>query len=210
MAASELGPLDPAAAAEVLDQVRPRPRDADELHDLLLSLVLCRPVRRVAAVVRRPSRADGRAGLVGGCWVATERREVAEGVDRSLSDPTAGDDAWLAECVGGHLELAGPVTVEELVADGPLPAGSLRGAPVTVARARTGLARLEAAGSAIALPDGRWCARHLLVRLHAASRSRRRRHVEPASHGRLRALPRLLAARGRRHPGRGPGRVCSR
>ena len=52
---------------------------------------------------------------------------------------------------------------------------------MTVARARTGLARLEASGSAIALPDGRWCARHLLVRLHAASRGRRRRHVEPAS-----------------------------
>ena len=33
-------------------------------------------------------------------------------------------------------------------------------------------------GSAIELPDGRWCARHLLVRIHAASRSRRRRRVE--------------------------------
>ena len=41
---------------------------------------------------------------------------------------------------------------------------------MTVARARTGLARLEAVGSAIELPDGRWCARHLLVRIHAASR----------------------------------------
>ena len=56
--------------------------------------------------------------------------------------------------------------------------------------ARTGLARLEAVGSAIELPDGRWCARHLLVRLHAASRGRRRRHVEPAS---LSDLVRFLA-----------------
>ena len=36
----------------------------------------------------------------------------------------------------------------------------------------------QALGSAIELPDGRWCARHLLVRIHAASRTRRRRRVE--------------------------------
>ena len=71
--------------------------------------------------------------------------------------------------------------IRDRVGDDPLPSGSLRGAPVSAARARTGLARLEAAGSAIELPDGRWCARHALVRLHAASRGRRRNHVDPAS-----------------------------
>ncbi len=180
VAASDLGPLDPVAAAEVLDQVRPRPRTADELHDLLLSLVVCRPVPAWQHWFDALCL-DGRTGLVAGHWAPTERRTMAEGVQSSLSDPMAGDDAWLAECVGGHLDVAGPVTVEELVGEGALPTGSLHGAPLTVARARTGLARLEAAGSAIALPDGRWCARHLLVRLHAASRSRRRRHVEPAA-----------------------------
>ena len=180
VAASELGPLDPGAVAEVLDQVRPRPRDRDELHDLLLSLVLCRPVPAWQAWFDELA-AEGRAGGVGGSWAATERRAAAEGVHRSLTDPLAGDDEWLAECVGGHLDVAGPVGEDELVAEGPLPTGSVHGAPLTVARARTGLARLQAAGSAILLPDGRWCARHLLVRLHAASRGRRRRHVEPAS-----------------------------
>ena len=63
-------------------------------------------------------------------------------------------------------------------ADAPLPAGAPLGAPLTTARARTALARLEAKGSAIELPDGRWCARHLLVRLHGASRNRRRGRVE--------------------------------
>jgi ATP-dependent Lhr-like helicase len=43
------------------------------------------------------------------------------------------------------------------------------------------MARLEGTGVAIELPDGRWCARHLLVRLHAASRASRRRRVEPTS-----------------------------
>ncbi|MGH9109599.1 MAG: Lhr family helicase, partial [Acidimicrobiales bacterium] len=60
-----------------------------------------------------------------------------------------------------------------------------RGAPLGEARARTALARLEAEGSAIRLADGTWCARHLLVRLHAASRGRRRRAVTPASIGDL-------------------------
>ena len=178
--ASELGPLDPGATAEVLDQVHPRPRDRDELHDLLLSLVLCRPVpawQHWFDVLCD----EGRAGVVGGGWAPTERRSLAEAVHRSLTDPMSGDDEALSECVGGHLDVAGPVTLDELVAECPLPTGSVYGAPVTVARARTGLARLEASGSAIELPDGRWCARHLLVRLHAASRGRRRRHVEPAS-----------------------------
>ena len=76
VAASELGPLDPAAAAEVLDQVRPRPRDADELHDLLLSLVVCRPVRDWQSWFDA-LRAEGRAGPVGEGWAATERREMA-------------------------------------------------------------------------------------------------------------------------------------
>ena len=108
----------------------------------------------------------------------------------SLRDPLVADDDALAECVGGHLDVAGPVTVDQLVAAAPLPTGSVLGVPVAEARARTGLARLQAAGSAIELPDGRWCARHLLVRLHAASRGRRRRHVEPAS---LSDLVRFLA-----------------
>ena len=71
--ATELAALDPDAVAVVLDQVRPRPRDPDELHDLLLSLVAARPVAEWAgwydALV-----AEGRAGVLDGCWVATERR----------------------------------------------------------------------------------------------------------------------------------------
>jgi len=170
--AGELGPLDPASIAEVLDHACPRPRGPDELHDLLLSLVRCRPVQAWTRWFEDLA-ADGRAGAVDGCWVPTERRSVAEGI--------ADDDLAAAECVGGHLALAGPVTVAELITEGPLPGGAPLGAPVGPARARTALARLEASGVAIELPDGRWCARHLLVRLHAASRASRRRRVEPAS-----------------------------
>ncbi len=167
--ASELAALDPKAVAIVLDQVRPCPRDPDELHDLLLSLVMARPFPDWSGWYDRLV-ADGRASSVDGCWVATERREAAAALGT--------DDDVAAACVAGHLQFAGPVTVEQLVADVALPAGAPLGAPLSVGRARTALARLEARGSAIELPDGRWCARHLLVRLHGASRSRRRGMVE--------------------------------
>ena len=167
--ADEMAALDPDAVAMVLEQVCPQPRSEDELHDLLLSLVAARPHEDWAgwfsALV-----ADGRAALVDGCWVATERLEAAASLGT--------DDDAAAACIGGHLQVAGPVSVEQLVGDAPLPAGAPMGAPLGVARARTALARLEGKGSAIELPDGRWCARHLLVRLHGASRSRRRGMVE--------------------------------
>jgi ATP-dependent Lhr-like helicase len=154
----------------VLEQLSPRPRDPDELHDLLLSLVACRPVPEWTHWFDQLVAA-GRASLTDGCWVPTERREAAA----ALSD----DDTAAAACVSGHLQLAGPITVEALIAPTALPAGAPMGAPLSAARTRTALARLEAQGSAIELPDGRWCARHLLVRLHTASRNRRRGLVDP-------------------------------
>ena len=167
--ATELAALDPDAVALVLDQIRPRPRDPDELHDLLLSLVAARPCPDWAdwyeALVTR-----GRASLLDGCWVATERATAAA----SLRD----DDDAAAACVAGHLQLAGPVTIDQLVADTALPSGAPMGAPLSTSRARTALARLEDRGSAIELPDGRWCARNLLVRLHGASRNSRRGMVD--------------------------------
>jgi ATP-dependent Lhr-like helicase len=118
------------------------------------------------------------------------------------------DDEAAAACVGGHLQLAGPVIGAELVGRPPLPPGAPMGAPVTPARARTALARLEAQGSAIELPDGRWCARHLLVRLHGASRQRRRGLVDPVPIADFVRFLTRLAARHAGHPGRGPGRAA--
>jgi ATP-dependent helicase Lhr and Lhr-like helicase len=167
--AGELTAFEPDAVTAVLEQVCPRPRDPDELHDLLLSLVAARPVAEWQDwFVSLES--EHRASLIDGCWVPAERRDAA----RALAQ----DDEAAAACLAGHLQVAGPITVEELIADGPLPPGAPMGAPLSAARARTALARLEAKGSAIELPDGRWCARHLLVRLHRASRNRRRGLVE--------------------------------
>jgi len=168
----ELAPLEPAAVALVLEQVAPDPRDPDELHDLLLSLVLTREVPRWQTHFKSLVH-TGRAKTIDGCWAVTERVAMASDLIQ--------DDEAAAACVFGHLEMAGPVTIEELTSESPLAVGTVRGVPLSPARTKTALARLEGAGSAIQLPGGRWCARHLLVRMHAASRSRRRSRVEPAS-----------------------------
>jgi len=90
--AGELGPLDPSSVSDVLEQVRPRPRDADELHDLLLSLIVCRAVPAWSGLFDELVT-TGRAKAVDGCWTATERHAQAISIDE--------DDFAAAECIGG-------------------------------------------------------------------------------------------------------------
>ncbi len=169
---SELAALDPEAVAVVLDQVRPaaaqRRRAARPACSPWWRPGPCRSGRS-GSTRWRPTAGPT---LLDGCWVATERR--AGGRCRLGTD-----DEAAAACVAGHLAAGRP-------GDGraswwptpPCRPGAPLGAPLSPARARTALARLEAKGSAIELPDGRWCARNLLVRLHGASRSRRRGMVD--------------------------------
>jgi len=170
--ADALAPIHPDALAEVLEQVRPRLRDEHELHDLLLSVVRCRPVAEWRQFFEL-LRADGRAVVVDGDWAATERQAQAAALGT--------DDDAAAACVCGHLDVCGPIDVATLVADAPLIPGPLRGVPMSEPRARTALARLEGSGAAFRLADGRWCVRHLLVRLYRASRSQRRQLAAVAS-----------------------------
>ncbi len=74
--AAGIGALDPAAIAEVSEQSWPVVRDADELHDALLTLVILPPVEEWRGYYAELARA-GRASTVGGQWVATERLDRA-------------------------------------------------------------------------------------------------------------------------------------
>ena len=182
-----LGRLDPEAVARVVEEVAPHPGDADELHDLLLNLVV--------TPAHEPWREwyDQLAGR------GRVQRHVADGLERWWPTELAAeaavivhgreDDAHPAEQVAaavlrGHLEISGPLLAAELGRRCGLGAS-------LVAR---GLAVLEQDGFALQgrfnAPDGRagagpeaveWCARRLLARMHAYSRQRRRRAVEPVT-----------------------------
>jgi len=197
---AELGRLDADAVVRIRAEAAPDVRDPEELHDLLLSFVITRPVSewqsRFDALV-----ASGRAMEVGpidtdagGLWCALERRPwvealvpdgrfrpdlalppvlVAEGTDRTIEP-----DAAVTTAVRGHLDVTGPITVSQLEARLGLPAS----------RVRVGLARAEAEGFALrgrfdpALSDEeQWCARRLLARIHASTHARLRREIEPVT-----------------------------
>jgi ATP-dependent helicase Lhr and Lhr-like helicase len=185
----ELGKLDPAAIARVRAEATPAVRDPDELHDVLLSLVAARPRPQWAAHFEalagagRSFEVHGSAGVL---WAATERRAEVEALfpgarcapdhplPPGLAAVTDADDA-MVHLVRGHLEIRGPVTVDELAA-----ATGVRPSSVTIA-----LEALRASGFAVSgrfESDGeQWCARRLLARIHGYTRERRRAQVRPMS-----------------------------
>jgi ATP-dependent helicase Lhr and Lhr-like helicase len=189
----ELGRLDADAIERVRGEAMPDVRDPDELHDLLLSLVVARPrpewVEHFGALAsaRRSFEVHGPGHVL---WAATERRAEVEALfpgarfepDHPLPpglvpqpDPGDAEDAAIA-LVRGHLEVSGPVTVDELSA-----ATGLSTTSATIA-----LEALRGRGFAV---SGRfepergeqWCARRLLARIHSYTRERRRAQVRPIS-----------------------------
>ncbi|MGH2474279.1 MAG: Lhr family ATP-dependent helicase, partial [Candidatus Limnocylindrales bacterium] len=168
-----IGALDPEAIGQVHAEIVPEPTTADDLHDLVSSLVTVR-----ARDDWRPQwselTARGRGHTIASdgaeLWCTAEARGDAE---RALR----GDDDAVAQAVRGHLEIAGITTVEALAET-----TSLR--PVWVAQ---GLAVLERDGFALQgryTPDAagtEWVARRLLARMHSYSRRSRRQTVQPAT-----------------------------
>ena len=188
--AGELGRLDPAAVDRVAAQVRPDPRDPDELHDLLMTVVALRPAQEwqpwFGALVR-DRRAAAVHGPAGALWCAVERRPAAQALFPGaaivpdypcpVGDGPADTDTAAADMLRGHLDCRGPSTAAALARATGLPES-------LAARA---LARLEEEGFAIrgrfTSPPGaeEFCARRLLARIHAYTRQRRRAEIEPVT-----------------------------
>jgi ATP-dependent Lhr-like helicase len=191
--ARDLARLDPVAIERVTDQVRPQPRDADELHDLLMTLFAVRPqppwqpwFEELAAAGRAAeigvpgdAQADG-APL----WCAAERQSVLQPLYPGLRVPPESPQARAmdaetaaAEMLRGHLDVRGPSTAADLAR-----ATALRVTDVTLA-----LIRLENEGFALrgrfTDPDGdeEFCARRVLARIHAYTRQGKRRQTEPVT-----------------------------
>ena len=190
----DLAALDAGVVAKIVEQAEPELRNAEELHDLLCTLVLTPPRPEwsdwMETLMRSGRTMTVELPVAGRRWVATELRELATELvggatfvpDLQLEPTTAravprSRDEALVVAARGHLGTLGPATLEELAAS--IGTG-------TVGELRSAVAHLVGEGSVLACRvayDGedRFCARHLLARIHAAMRDNSRRSVESVS-----------------------------
>ncbi|HEY6342491.1 MAG TPA: DEAD/DEAH box helicase [Bryobacteraceae bacterium] len=164
--AAGLGALDPAAIAQVAEESWPVVRDADELHDALLTLAVLPPAEEWRPFYDSLARA-GRARIVtrGGraFWAATERLDRAENAEQ---DPAA--------VLRGWMDSIGPATPRELAERLALPLDAVE----------SGLAQLESEGQVLRgnfSHQGQFCHRRILARIHRLTLGRLRREIEPVS-----------------------------
>jgi ATP-dependent Lhr-like helicase len=213
--AERVGGLDPEAIATVVREARPSPRDADELHDLLLDqgglpesegLALGLGSLFASLVAsRRAARLPGAVDL----WVAAERRSIAASIwpgrafvpeiDEPGGPRDIDRDLALAEVLRGRLAITGPVTAAELSRD----------LGIDIADADIALARLESEGGVMrghfrsTAGDLEWCDRRLLARIHRLTVDGLRRAIEPVMAADLvRFLLSWQGVRGAQHRGR--------
>ena len=195
----EIGALDPAAIAEVTRESWPVVRDADELHDALLTLIWVpepevSPWAAYLPVLVESGRAIRLAFHVSRFtshevtgWVARENLEFVESIFAS------GDDSALDKLVLGWMESIGPTTTSELADCLSLPVEGMEAAII----------RLEAQGQILRghfrealgvrghenglsrhpspLTHYEFCHRRLLARIHRLTIGILRKEVEPVT-----------------------------
>ena len=194
----DLGALDPAAIDRVVAEARPQPRDADELHDLLLGLVVM-PLEdewsewfaelartgRGARVEPSPEAkpllfATECARTIEALYPGAPRLELPA---RLEGPRPSREDAVLA-AVRGHAEVAGPFTAGRFAARLGLEEWEVAAA---VARLESeGLVlrgRFGGGGRGEGDSDGeeQFCDRRLLARIHRYTMDRLRAEIEPVS-----------------------------
>jgi ATP-dependent Lhr-like helicase len=166
-AADGTGVLDPAAIEQVSAEVWPEVRNADELHDALLSLVILPPVpewdalfqelvsaRRASVLTRRDQA----------FWTPTEKRHLSDDVLTILR---------------GWMESIGPTTVSAMAAK-----LAFSNEDIEIA-----LTQLESEGQVLrgrftpaqADAEIQWCNRRVLARIHRMTIGRLRREIEPVT-----------------------------
>jgi ATP-dependent Lhr-like helicase len=165
------GILDPAAIATVAAESWPDVRDADELHDALLSLITLPPSGVWGDAWQEffaQLMATGRASMMErngkSFWVATERMHA-------MTDVLA--------AVRGWMESLGPVTAASLAATLAFPLDDLEAA----------LLKLESEGQVMRgrfnpeLTEGQteWCNRRILARIHRLTLGQLRKEIEPVT-----------------------------
>ncbi|MDQ4027135.1 MAG: DEAD/DEAH box helicase, partial [Actinomycetota bacterium] len=188
--ARDLARLDPDAIERVREEVRPDPRDADELHDLLMTVIGLPPLdewRPWFEELVSEQRAATVRTQRGELWCAVERRpslalmfpdaEVTPDYSSPVAAAPIDRNAAVAEMLRGHLEYRGPSTVADLATTTGIPESD----------AEIALVYLENEGFTFrghfTAPDGpeEFCARRLLARIHAYTQRRLRREIEPVT-----------------------------
>ncbi|MXW42636.1 MAG: DEAD/DEAH box helicase [Acidimicrobiia bacterium] len=165
--------ITPDAVAQVTQEASPNPRNPDELHDLLTSLVCTMPrpewqefynileLRGRACTLHIPNKSTNSItpdeSLL--TWSTTELANTA-------FDPTHNTTK-----VRGHLDIAGPISADDLSHQTCL----------TSSEVRQALADLESQGTAMVCQDELWCSRRLLMRMSYLSRHQKRASAKPSS-----------------------------
>jgi ATP-dependent helicase Lhr and Lhr-like helicase len=202
----EVGGLDPAAIAQVREEAWPDVRDADELHDVLHTLVALpeagsnyRTDQWRYHFERLIDEGRAASAIFEGktYWVAAERAKTFLALfsdvrfnpslaEVELTAPT-GDEALLT-LVTGWMSHLGPATARELAANLSLPAADIFNA----------LLRMEASGTILRGKFTRdasragdqhepndsaieWCERRLLARIHRLTVATLRKQIEPVT-----------------------------
>ena len=161
----ERSALEPDVVTEVMSNLTPLVRSSDELAELIRDAGAIRAVDAWEEFAQHLVATD-RLLIRDDLWIDARRPSVIEDL--------AMDDALAIAMMRSHLQAAGPVDVATLIGESPFAFSPLRGAPLTLARAKTALAALEADGFAIVVGGTKWCARFTWVRCNEVARRQRR------------------------------------
>ena len=202
---SEIGRLDPAAIAEVREEAWPDVRNADELHDTLLTLIalpeggeattpLGESLQKSIGAWRElfeELSAAGRCtrGMAGGrvYWVAAERGKAFTAIfgaarfDKALAEiggEISREDALLALTTGwmGHI---GPCTAVSLGGALGIPEGEIE--KTFLRMENTGTILRGQFTDTAATGQIEWCERRLLARIHRLTVGKLRNEIQPVS-----------------------------
>ncbi len=170
--AGEIGALDPAAIEEVFSESWPLVRDADELHDALLTLITLPPASEWqtyfdSLTKTRRVQTIERSGQP--FWLAAERAGIVDSEEGILAT------------VRGWMESTGPMKVTALADRLALPRDVVESTMAKLEGSGQVLRGRFTPGSKSPESEIEWCNRRLLARIHRMTLGRLRKEIEPVT-----------------------------
>ena len=194
-----LSQLDASAIARVMDEARPEPRDAEELHDALLTAGFLvpdagrpedRPLHaQLCSHARATTVSVGAGPQTGPLRVAAERLPELLAIhpgatcDPPITAPasraakTWTREAALVELLRGHVSITGPATAPALAASLGVAVNEVDAALLTLESEGVILRGVFTPGAGAL----EWCERGLLARIHRYTLSRLRAEIAPVT-----------------------------